>query len=301
MYLRSSWVLSWDDFPTVADGSAPQLGHGGFGTVFKAPFPIGSDHHVAVKRLGAGEQLFSREACLGLALRCHPNVIRCLGVLEAPPASAIVMELVPAGNDRDGAGASLHDWITANLTNEQLRVSPMSTHVLLTLAVQICRGLSHVHDSGWIHCDVKPMNVLIDGSGSARVCDFGCAAEVTEADGVSAVRWPGTGGGAVTSVSRSIGGTVGYLAPERLVFLRNESGAMGTMACQASDVWSFGVLLLQLFYGSTTLQCLARECCTAPTVVRPYVMVSTAPSRTPSQTRMQNKPPLTLMTCVFML
>ncbi len=51
----------------------------------------------------------------------------------------------------------------------------MPTRMALDVALQLCRGIHEAHSRGVIHRDVKPHNLLVDGSGRVKVTDFGIA------------------------------------------------------------------------------------------------------------------------------
>lgn len=91
------------------------------------------------------------------------------------------------------------------------------------IARQICLGLSAAHDKGVLHRDLKPSNVMIDGRGQVRITDFGLAVPTAG---------PADGGG--------LAGTPAYMAPELLA---------GARASVASDVYSLGLVLYELFTG----------------------------------------------------
>ncbi|KAI9472280.1 MAG: kinase-like domain-containing protein [Benjaminiella poitrasii] len=95
--------------------------------------------------------------------------------------------------------------------------------------LQISKGLNYIHSKSLVHCDLKPSNVLIDdtlGSIHMSICDFGCTRmnhcidEITTTDGI---------------------GTRYYKAPEHFFGSRKYSAS--------TDIWSLGVIFLQLLVG----------------------------------------------------
>ena len=94
---------------------------------------------------------------------------------------------------------------------------------ILDIGIQIARGMAYAHSRGLIHRDLKPANILFAGDGTAKVTDFGLALL--------------RGSGADATVGF---GTAAYAAPEQ--HQKKEVGP-------AADLWSFGVILLEMFLG----------------------------------------------------
>ncbi|KAG2448755.1 hypothetical protein HYH02_006109 [Chlamydomonas schloesseri] len=107
----------------------------------------------------------------------------------------------------------------------------LARRALLRTAVEVARGLLHLHEAGIVHGDVKPQNVLLASSRDdrrgfmAKVADFGLAHVLPPA--ANSVRAPGGNG------------SPAYMAPE----------AFHGSVSRASDVWSFGVCLLEMLTG----------------------------------------------------
>jgi serine/threonine protein kinase len=93
------------------------------------------------------------------------------------------------------------------------------------IAYQILDGLSYLHAKKVIHRDLKPSNVLLSADGSVKICDFGLASVQRGSDG---------------SLNTTVLGTRKYMAPERL-----RAQAYG----RSSDLWSFGLILLECVTG----------------------------------------------------
>ena len=94
---------------------------------------------------------------------------------------------------------------------------------ILDIGIQIAGGMAYAHSRGLIHRDLKPANILFAGDGTAKVTDFGLAV------------LRGSGADAFAGF-----GTAAYAAPEQ--HQKKEIGP-------AADIWSFGVILLEMFLG----------------------------------------------------
>jgi serine/threonine-protein kinase len=187
-----------------------QVGHGSFGTVYRAHDPH-LDRPVAVKLLrrtsSTDEQLASRLVHEGrtLARVRHPNVVTVYGSGEHEGRVGLWMEFV------------------RGLTLEQMLVShgAFGAGEAGLVGYELCGALAAVHHAGLVHRDVKAQNVMREEGGRLVLMDFGAGQERSE---------PGT-------VGRRVVGTPLYLAPEIL------SGMEATIT---SDIYSLGVLLYHL-------------------------------------------------------
>lgn len=155
----------------------------------------------------------------------HPCIARAVGFeKESPVGPAILMEYIE--------GMTLDDFIASNPSRSQRKV----------VLQDIMDGIDYLHHRGIIHNDLKPDNIIITGSGRARILDFGLSASND-------------------SIYRGcLGGTDGYTAPE---ILRGE----GT-AGPASDIYSIGKLMLLLFDGKVYRH-IARRCISVRPSERP--------------------------------
>src|SRR5690349_8939329 len=137
----------------------------------------------------------------------HPNVCRVFDIGEAEGAPFISMEYVD--------GEDLASLLT--------RIGRLPGDKALSAARQICAGLAAAHDSGVIHRDLKPQNVMMNKRGDVVIMDFGLAAIADQLTGAE-VR----------------NGTPAYMAPEQL---------RGSGVTQASDIYALGLVLYELFTG----------------------------------------------------
>jgi len=112
-----------------------------------------------------------------------------------------------------------------NLKSFIRRSGQLAPRKAVSLARQICEGLSEAHRLGIIHRDLKPQNIMIDREGSARIMDFGVA-RFTEAEGL-------TGSGVMV-------GTPEYMSPEQVET---------TEVDKRADLYALGVILYEMVTG----------------------------------------------------
>ncbi|MFE4823125.1 protein kinase [Streptomyces sp. NPDC056704] len=188
------------------------LGAGGMGTVWRAYDKL-LHREVAIKEVRAPAGLaasdidrmytrLEREAWAAARV-AHPNVVTVYDVAMEEGRPWIVMELV--------RGQSL-----ADLLKTEGRLSPQRA---ASIGLEVLAALHAAHETGVLHRDVKPANVLIAKDGRVVLTDFGIAM----IEGDSALTMTG-----------EVVGSPEFLAPER---------ALGRRSGPASDLWSLGVLL----------------------------------------------------------
>jgi serine/threonine protein kinase len=185
------------------------LGRGAQGTVHLA-FDKRLKREVAIKRIAKGVDGhgLSREAHAVSRLQ-HPNIVSLHDAFSEPDSDVLIFEFVE--------GESLSAYI------RRIR-GKTSINDGLRLISALLDGLHYAHQSGVVHCDVKPANVILDKSGVPRLTDFGIAAEIgSKPDGTPCT------------------GTPSYLAPEI---------ANGMAPSPKSDVFAAGVVLYELLTGA---------------------------------------------------
>ncbi|PQM33663.1 cysteine-rich receptor-like protein kinase 25 [Prunus yedoensis var. nudiflora] len=195
-----------------------KLGEGGFGVVFKGTLANG--HEIAVKRLSKsskqGVQEFKNEVALVAKLQ-HRNLVRLLGFCLEGEETILVYEYVP--------NKSLDYFLFESKKREQL---DWSSRCMITGG--IARGILYLHEDSRlrvIHRDLKASNILLDGNMNPKISDFGMARMFGVEDQTQ-------------GNTKRIVGTYGYMAPEY---------AMEGLYSVKSDVFSFGVLLLEIITG----------------------------------------------------
>ncbi|KAH7686137.1 Non-specific serine/threonine protein kinase protein [Dioscorea alata] len=191
-----------------------KLGEGGFGPVYKGVLKNGTE--IAVKRLSTaskqGATEFENEVKLIAKLQ-HRNLVRMLGWCVEKEEKLLVYEYLP------------NKGLDALLFDSEKRVQ-LDWNQRLQIIGGIARGLVYLHEDSLlkvIHRDLKASNVLLDNKMTPKISDFGMA-KIYGADEIEA------------NSSRVVG-TYGYMAPEY---------AMAGLFSVKSDVFSFGVLLLEV-------------------------------------------------------
>ncbi|MET0794112.1 MAG: protein kinase [Polyangiaceae bacterium] len=216
------------------------LGSGGMGAVFEA-LDSKTGARVALKTLHASNPealLFLKNEFRSLQDVVHPNLVNLLELIEDSGRFFVAMELVegvdflswarPGDAPRQAPGMSETRRVALPEAQANSEPAPASKRRaiahqddarLRTALVQLAAGLCALHDSGKLHRDVKPSNILVTESGRVVLLDFGLAAELGPSGTPSAA--PGMG-------------TRAFMAPEQ---------AAGQRVSAAADWFSVGVVL----------------------------------------------------------
>ncbi|KAJ4774691.1 Leucine-rich repeat receptor-like protein kinase family protein [Rhynchospora pubera] len=225
-----------EDVAKCAAGTEGIIGVGSTGTVYRAKMPCGDV--IAVKKLWQpkkeedcaakrevkvidGQNIMAEVEVLG-SIR-HRNIVRLLGWCNNSNTTMLLYEYMPngsleellhGGGEKKGAKVVI-DWETR-----------------YKIAVGVAQGLSYLHHDCRpvvVHRDLKPSNILLDADMEARVADFGVAKIINGADQYMSV----------------IAGSCGYIAPEYAYTLQVD---------EKSDVYSYGVVLLEILTGRRSVE-----------------------------------------------
>lgn len=185
------------------------IGKGGMAKVYTA-IHSSLDRIVVVKEMGKNEsrRRFKQEAviCAGLE---HPNIVPIYDYFSIGNSCYIVMQYI------DGV----------DLAHVIEHAAPLEPKTAAFIARALCSALHHAHQSGIVHRDVKPTNILISRTGEVKITDFGVAR--------------GEDMPHLTSTGQVIG-TPFYMSPEQ---------AEGKEVTPRSDIYSIGIVMYEMITG----------------------------------------------------
>ncbi|MDR3637145.1 MAG: serine/threonine-protein kinase [Isosphaeraceae bacterium] len=194
------------------------IGVGGFGRVYKG-FDTWLDRPVAVKvpkvdrPVGAEEVDQCRIEAKKVARLRHPNIVPVHDVGKDGGSCFIVSE-----------------WIEGIDLQSRIKDERLSYRQTAHVIAEVADALGHAHAQGYVHRDIKPGNILLDGSGRAYLTDFGIAVVEEE-------------------LLKDVGaaGTLAYMAPEQL------DSTLGR-ADHRADIYALGVVFFELLTGRRPFQ-----------------------------------------------
>ncbi|KAI4374651.1 hypothetical protein MLD38_012620 [Melastoma candidum] len=216
--------LATDDFC-----DANKIGEGGFGDVFKGQLKGGQG--AAIKVLSAqsrqGVKEFLTEIKVISEIK-HVNLVKLYGCCVEGNHRILVYNYLP------------NNSLSQTLLSGRCGNIQFSWKTRFRICIGIARGLAYLHEEVKpyiVHRDIKASNILLDGDLTPKISDFGLAKLIPDNE---------------THVSTRVAGTLGYLAPEY---------AVGGHLTRKADIYSFGVLILEIVCGScnTNLRLPAQE------------------------------------------
>jgi hypothetical protein len=202
----------------IADEVLDELGRGAFGRVYRA-FDPNVNRYVAVKVLSSGSDpdllnRFRDESKTAGKLE-HENVVKVYDFDLQDDMPYLVMELL--------GGDTLEKVIRSRMVSGR----PLQLLDAVEIMFQVAKGLQYAHSRNVIHRDIKPGNIMVLPSGTAKVMDFGIA-RVVDKDGTRRTR------------QGDMAGTILYMAPEQF---------KGHDADRGSDIFAYADIYYELLTG----------------------------------------------------
>lgn len=206
-------IFTEGDIERITNNYSTLIGKGGFGEIFRGVLDD-EDDMVAVKRYIRGDlrDEFMEEVRIHAQVT-HKNIVKVIGYCIGKKSLMMVTEFISNGN------------LEYALHNSGISI-PLGTR--LGIAIGCVEALSYMHSmhlsSGNLIChgDIKPANILLDGTLTAKVADFGLSKSLSRG---------------ITRYTENVKGSIDYMDP---IYL--SAGCV----TRKSDIYSFGVVMLEL-------------------------------------------------------
>ncbi|MCL7050366.1 hypothetical protein MKW94_018313 [Papaver nudicaule] len=214
--------FTWEEVEGLTmNFSSRVIGEGGFSTLYLSHF---SDSVLGALKIHGGNserlnRMFKQELEVLLHIR-HRNIVNLLGYCDEREQGALVFEYIPNGTLYD----KLHHG------NDDVEKEVLSWKSRMSIAFQLAQAIEYLHEEckpQIVHGDIKSSNILLDDQLNPKLCDFG----------FSKMGFSST---IIKSSMNPIMGSPGYMDP---LYLRTG------IASKKNDVYSFGVIILELITG----------------------------------------------------
>ncbi|CAI8618851.1 unnamed protein product [Vicia faba] len=227
-------MVSYDGLRLATDGFSQEnlIGTGSFGSVYKG-YLSQENSTVAVKvldtlRTGSLKSFFAE--CEAMKNSRHRNLVKLITSCSSVDFRnndflALIYEYLSNG--------SLEDWIKERRKHDN--GDDLNLMERLNIAIDVASALDYLHNDSEtpiVHCDIKPSNILLNEDMTAKVGDFGLAKLLIQRSNDQFS----------ISSTHVLRGSIGYIPPEY---------GWGEKASAAGDVYSFGIVILELFSGKS--------------------------------------------------
>lgn len=236
-------AFTLEEIMAATQNFSRQIGQGGFGSVFFGKLPEGEDIAVKVLSLFSRQGIHEFQNEIDLLSRIHhKHLVSLLGYCNESKELMLIYDHMSGGSLRD------------RLYGPSAELSALNWKTRLKIVLDAAQGLEYLHmgcTPKIIHRDIKSSNILLDIYMNGKLADFGLSKMTAE--------------GEASHVTTMVKGTPGYLDPE---YFRTQ------MLTEKSDIYSFGVVLLEIICGRPPIIAnLSEERLNIVQWVTPYVYV----------------------------
>ncbi|KAI3947694.1 hypothetical protein MKX01_034359 [Papaver californicum] len=216
--------FTWEEIEGLTmNFSSRVIGEGGFSTIYLSHF---SDSVLGALKIHGGNserlnRMFKQELEVLLHIQ-HHSIVKLLGYCDEREEGALVFEYIPNG--------TLYDKLHHGSDNDECGNEVLSWKSRMSIAFQLAQAIEYLHEEckpQIVHGDIKSSNILLDDQLNPKLCDFG----------FSKMGFSST---VIKSSMNPIMGSPGYMDP---LYLRTG------IASKKNDVYSFGVIILELITG----------------------------------------------------
>jgi serine/threonine protein kinase len=207
-----------------------KIGKGGMGIVYLASFSeyFGTEtftRQVALKTINPELKLDSK------SIKVFLNEIKTLAELEHPN----IARFLDIGTSEKGKPFFVMEYVDGLSVTEHCNKNKLSVRERLEFFREILDAINYSHSKGFIHCDIKPNNIIVDSKGTPKVIDFGIASKYGSFM---------SGKNQTTFFQNAF--TPNYASPEQIKGEKNLS--------ETTDVYSLGVVLYELLTGQLPIK-----------------------------------------------
>ncbi|KAL9178135.1 hypothetical protein ABFS82_01G105800 [Erythranthe guttata] len=225
--LKSNSIFSWEEIQKLTMNLSMVIGYGGFSTVYLAHLP---DSTTAAVKIQCSSERLNQAHKLELEILQHlqhPNIVKIIGHCHDREEGILVLEHAPNGN--------LQEKLHGSSKNNNIHLSWKKR---ISIAFQLAKAIEYLHKHPTlqiIHGDIKSSNILLDQNLNCKLCDFGSSKM-----GFSSLVLNPNSNSFIRRNRVTMVGSPGYTDPH---YLRTG------LASKENDIYSFGVVILELITG----------------------------------------------------